>query len=52
MVGLGVVSDDRGVDDQGKESELVGGIVVLEQGRGVVVAVGARRLSGTAQEQG
>ena len=39
-VGLGVVANDGGVDHQRQEGLLVGGGVVLEQCRGVVVADG------------
>jgi len=39
-VGLGVVADGDSVDDQGEESLLVGGGVVLQEGSGVVVADG------------
>lgn len=36
-VRLGVVADDGGVDDEGQEGVLVRGVVLLEEGGGVVV---------------
>lgn len=39
-VGLGVVSNDGGVDNQGQKSVLVGSSVLLQQSGGVVVADG------------
>ena len=42
-VRLGVVADDGGVDDQGQEGVLVGGIILLEESSGVIVADGGVR---------
>jgi hypothetical protein len=36
---LCIVADDGGVDEEGEEGELVGGVVVLEQCGGVIVAL-------------
>ena len=41
-VGLSVVADDDGVDEEGQEGVLVGCGVVLEEGGGVVVAAEGR----------
>ena len=49
MVGLGVVSDDGGVDEKGQKSVLIGRVIIFQQSGCVVVA--AQRISVHFQEQ-